>query len=845
MYRHLSPVFMILLFLTLGCNSGNGSPTLPDDSSSQDFLAPGIGQGAEFNGSGQVLWGIWGVCIDKLTGEIELVRQRSATFTGNVTHFLSPPFSPMELISFQILPGSDLPSGYINIGVAITHPFPGLNQFRGFDVRTIFMADGTKVSDHDPAIIYPDSENNEAYMLNADGYTRWWNSTEFTDPLPLLSYKPANTGTQQYPTSTLNPYKYFADDLTETDDVAVLPPENRGVFSPGGSNLTRNFQIQFPVIGGSPSFKFNLAVAASWQGPDPSGAPDYPIDSFPPGAQCSEAYHVRLDTSGSDIWYDNGESGGSVLLELEVFDWQSLTNPDGVTGEVVAIYVESPLLGAPNDILPLATVLPGTQTTSAIFQVEIPSADLQFTSSGEFSIFGSVESTDPNTYQPQLGGGENFLFPEGPLAAYFMGTVEISPDNPSVLTLIQPNGGEVLIIGSSSDIEWTGGFSISSIKIEYSKDDFVSDIIEIAAGVTNNGSYSWDPIPDDQSDTVKIRVSDAADPATYDDSDEYFEITSQCTFDNAPGYVEKVDLTAYMGTGYEFLNADSGRVIAGLAEADGDDAFPWLAVYDESDFTSSLDTFEVPGWSHPNRPWCFKADSTDRIFFFMANGVYQSPDTGPEFDTIYHIDWDGSDLVDLSFDSIDISSLLDSGESGVRIYVDSDDDVYCLTDQGKVLKFDHLSSYSGSELFDLDGSPDYPSALELGFLKADSIDCFFIYTDFGSGKRAIYKVASDGTVLASDTDIFAGIVDCASSTGGIGTDGDCRLVVIDGHTMYGWACLRYDYALDQKASTVELGTDIGNHPGNTVHFSSDEIWFNAHFWQWNTEMMKYDLPSDW
>ena len=106
-------------------------------------------------------------------------------------------------------------------------------------------------------------ENDEAQLLNPDGYTRWWNYPEFTDPLPLFSYKPFPQGTWPFPSATINPYKYYADDVSFESDVADLPPETRGVFSTDPAPRERNYRIQFPVEDGSPVFRFNVAVAES------------------------------------------------------------------------------------------------------------------------------------------------------------------------------------------------------------------------------------------------------------------------------------------------------------------------------------------------------------------------------------------------------------------------------------------------------------------------------------------------------------------------------------------------------------------------------------------------------
>jgi hypothetical protein len=480
-----------------------------------------------------VLWGTYQIVVrptGRDTAEFDIAQVRGATFNANVQRFLSPPFSATSLITLSLLPDSDLPAGYVDLNLGLRHPFPGLAQFRGFDVRGIFMADGSSVSQHDPGIVYAQppaggGPADQAYMMNPDGYTRWWNATEFIDPMPLLSFKPGKIGMDPNPSATLNPYKYFADELASEGDVAGLSVENRGTFSPSGEINHRNYKIQFPVNGG-PQLKFNYAIDASWYQPDPAYKPEYPIESFSGSAQMQEAYNISVSDAGTDAYFASAAGGGDVRLDIEVFDWQALTNPEGVPGEVSAIRLEGYPLMSPVDVLPLAIVEPGVAATSSVFHVDLDASYLSLDKSGEFMLLGSVESADPSTYQPQLVGGESFVYPpDAALASYFMAGVTVSAEAP-VLTLISPNGGEKWSVGTDHEITWSSGAGIDTVMLEYSKDDFAADIHTIVASTENDGSYMWEKIPKDVSDTVKVRVSADGNPSVFDISDDYFSIVS-------------------------------------------------------------------------------------------------------------------------------------------------------------------------------------------------------------------------------------------------------------------------------------------------------------------------------
>src|SRR5439155_16678256 len=89
--------------------------------------------------------------------------------------------------------------------------------------------------------------------------------------------------------------------------------------------------------------------------------------------------------------------------------------------------------------------------------------------------------------------------------------------------LTSPNGGEQWTVGSVHPVTWTSTGSVANVKLEYSKDDFVTSTV-IVASTPNTGSYTW-TVPDAISATVKVRVSDVTDPEAKDLSDATFKIT--------------------------------------------------------------------------------------------------------------------------------------------------------------------------------------------------------------------------------------------------------------------------------------------------------------------------------
>jgi RHS repeat-associated protein len=100
----------------------------------------------------------------------------------------------------------------------------------------------------------------------------------------------------------------------------------------------------------------------------------------------------------------------------------------------------------------------------------------------------------------------------------------ISPEIDS-LTLVSPNGREVLTTGSDHDITWTSTGTVGNIKIEYSIDSGASWAI-IEDSSENDGSFDW-TVPDTVSEHCLVRISENDEDGTpVDVSDAEFSIIS-------------------------------------------------------------------------------------------------------------------------------------------------------------------------------------------------------------------------------------------------------------------------------------------------------------------------------
>jgi len=230
---------LTLWVLTVGCSGPIDllSPTLePSNTTLQQ-------SGSESN---RELWGLYLMTLNEDHTRIEVEPLRGAVMHLNC-------LSTVEAISPAAVTVEDMyihPDGTITAAVKLTHPLVGFNEFTGFDVRGIMML--PKVYEFPTlAVSTPGVFAGESALLNADGYTRRWNPTEFsggTKPFNYFDGKLIPAGMGALCTSTVNPFRTFA---TSTD---------RNYFA-AGESVTRHYHVSFPPG----AITFAYAIDASWE----------------------------------------------------------------------------------------------------------------------------------------------------------------------------------------------------------------------------------------------------------------------------------------------------------------------------------------------------------------------------------------------------------------------------------------------------------------------------------------------------------------------------------------------------------------------------------------------------
>ena len=286
--------------------------------------------------------GYYWLTVSTETGEVKVEPVRTAGMHLNVTMMMNNKMG----ISIAGVPSESVPStGYIVIDITLTHPL-ALDQFTGFDVMGIMMLPGSLAVGN---LIL--SDVNETRLLNADGYTRWWNPSEFTQP-GLFGYTQGNLAITPPTvlTATINPYKYFSNALTANASMSSVynepldGDEGRGLFNAGTSN-TRRYRIQFEMNPG-PQVKFGYAVGASWAPLNVKPPGEVP-DDFPIEANQPEAFYVATAAKVNTLYYDSesGTGGGVLRLQMNVHDWQGMDSGD-IASEVEIVRIFSPTLFA-------------------------------------------------------------------------------------------------------------------------------------------------------------------------------------------------------------------------------------------------------------------------------------------------------------------------------------------------------------------------------------------------------------------------------------------------------------------------------------------------------------------
>jgi len=212
------------------------------------------------------------------------------------------------------------------------------------------------------------------------------------------------------------------------------------------------------------------------------------------------------------------------------------------------------------------------------------------------------------------------VIPQSASTGSYSGTISFTfEESEQPLTITQPNGGEEWEVDASQTIQWSGADeTVDNVKLEYSKDNFTSDVHTIISSTPNDGSYLW-TVPDDADDSVWVRVSDTTDASRNDTSDASFEITAgdgnlmaYWRFDEGSG------TTAYDSTD----NDNDGTLEDGAGYSDVAIANTSLNTCTDKDHVEvpDDDTLDIGDGSYSFEVW-FQTQYGSEQYLFMKDGA--------------------------------------------------------------------------------------------------------------------------------------------------------------------------------------------------------------------------------
>ncbi|HEX9745907.1 MAG TPA: PQQ-binding-like beta-propeller repeat protein [bacterium] len=339
---------LALLATLIACsNSSSDVPSAP----TAPGLTSDLSHSLQSLPSGHQLLGLFDIAIDQ-SGNLETVPLRSSQWHFNAITFIESP-GKNSLLSFSNI---EIIGRRVNLDVTIEHPFHGFPDFVGFDVKGIVIGPGDMTDKTDPSLAWAGGPEG-LRLLNADGWTRWWNPSEFPDNGTVFSFTPGRYGLPSVPdgsfNSTIQPFKVFANSLgVDTPLYHVLEkpvdhPIGRGTLL-SSSSSTRHYALVFPGNeDGGLDFRFNYAVDVSHAFPEGHKIGEYieVPDDFPLSANQPEPFIVDVNIPNNTVYISNqGCVGGSIDLKIRVSDWQALITDVPVSTHVKRVELRSPTL---------------------------------------------------------------------------------------------------------------------------------------------------------------------------------------------------------------------------------------------------------------------------------------------------------------------------------------------------------------------------------------------------------------------------------------------------------------------------------------------------------------------
>jgi hypothetical protein len=138
-------------------------------------------------------------------------------------------------------------------------------------------------------------------------------------------------------------------------------------------------------------------------------------------------------------------------------------------------------------------------------------------------------STGPNSPDYDSGGKLSTFGSANQWGSQDLHLLRSVAAGPSTITLLGPNGSEIMMGGTTHTITWSTTGTINNVLIEFSVDNGNNWSEVYPPNIGNTGSYDW-LVPIVNSQQCKIRLTNTANLNVYDTTEGFFKIY-ECTLD--------------------------------------------------------------------------------------------------------------------------------------------------------------------------------------------------------------------------------------------------------------------------------------------------------------------------
>ena len=224
----------------------------------------------------------------------------------------------------------------------------------------------------------------------------------------------------------------------------------------------------------------------------------------------------------------------------------------------------------------------------------------------------------------------------------------ISIGAPTTLTIDEPNGGENWYVGDTHDIEWSHFGGSGTVDLVLFKGG--TQIEEIASGITNDDSYSWNISEDYIPGTdYRIYIRDSNNAAISDFSNSSFTLLQQTITVLSPNGDE--DLTSgenhtitWTSAGGSWATADirlyrGSNLVEHISDTSNDGSYVWMNILDPGEPYIGTDVFKIRVSKNSDLNIYDESDSNFSINY--PNLVITSPNTNVSWQTgtTHNITW--------------------------------------------------------------------------------------------------------------------------------------------------------------------------------------------------------------